>query len=113
MLLSRSLSTAGQPAGRVGQVVTGSKDEKSQGEHQFGFKEMAALIGVIAVMIGIVGYGIYSQRSRAGSDSSVATIIEPAPVSRVDQHQSLAVRTSNRFRFLNQRPRGDPTGEES
>ncbi len=73
------------PAGRVAQVVTGSKDETSQGGHQFGFKEMAALIGVITVMIGIVGYGIYSQRPRAGSDSSVATIIEPARVSPVDQ----------------------------
>src|SRR5262245_37272845 len=77
--------TAGHPAGRVGQVVTGSKDEASRGAHQFGFKEMAALIGIIAVMIGIVGYGIYSQRSRAGSDSPVATIIEPAPASPVDQ----------------------------
>ncbi|MGH7230398.1 MAG: OmpA family protein [Nitrospiraceae bacterium] len=76
--------TSGSPAGRVGQIVQAPKEDKGRGGHQFGFKEIGALLGVTAVMIGIVGYGVYSQRSRAGAESRIASIAEPMSVSPVE-----------------------------
>jgi peptidoglycan-associated lipoprotein len=69
---------------RVNSVVTASKEGKSSDVRDFSVKEIGILAGVIAMVVGITGYGFLYQHGYVGSIATPSQNSASANVSHAD-----------------------------
>jgi len=65
----------GPPAARGNPVIQGQKDDKNQKVGEIGFKEVGIVLGIFLVIVGIVGYGFFSQQGNAGSEKTASPVV--------------------------------------
>ena len=81
-VMEQAPNLPGSPSGRADKSGDGQQEKSNQTDYHLGSKELGILVGIFVIMVGVVGYGIFSQRSSATEPRSLNHGSQPEPVAQ-------------------------------